>query len=153
MLAEGDSLSVSLTAEMTLAILGAASEIAARGILLLVKPTQLIGIGGFGETANGRRIDGRNTVIPRHLPSALLTAVESGAIFRGPLNRVGGDLHLVADLGDAPSGEVVVVPLKVNGSAVAVLYADSADGAKVGPTTSLEGVIAEVGRTLEAAHA
>jgi len=152
MLAEGDSLSVSLTAEMTLAILGAASEAASRGLLLLVYPDLLSGIGGFGDNGEGGQITGQGVRIPRHLPSVLLSVVEQGEVFRGPLTQLGGDLHLMSDLGDAPSGDVVAVPLIVHGAVIAVLYADSgAHGNDVGPTTTLEGVVAEVGRTLEAA--
>ena len=152
MLAEGDSLSVSLTAEMTLAILGAASEVAKRGVLLLVEGTQFSGIGGFGETSNGRRIDGQSTLIPRHLPSLVLSAVEHGATVRRPLPGVGGDLHLIVDLGDPPSGDVVAVPLMVQDNAVAVMYVDGAASGEVGSTATLEEVMAEVGRTLEAAR-
>jgi len=152
MLAEGDSLSVSLTAEMTLAILGAASEVATRGVLLLVYPELFSGIGGFGDGADGRRITGQGIRIPRHLPSVLLSVAEGGQVYRGPLSQLGGNLNLVAHLGDSPSDEVVVVPLVVRGQVVAVLYADAgADGGAVGSTRTLEGVVAEVGRTLETA--
>ncbi len=152
MLAEGDSLSVSLTAEMTLAILGAASEVASRGLLVLVYPDVFSGIGGFGDAGEGRQITGQGIRIPRHLPSVLLSVAEGRQAYRGPLSMLGGNLNLVADLGDSPSGDVVVVPLIVRGAAVAVLYADAgADGGGVGATTTLEGVVAEVGRSLESA--
>ncbi len=152
MLAEGESMSVSLTAEMTLAILGAASEVAARGLLLFVYRDLFSGIGGFGEGGDGRQITGQGIRIPRHLPSVLLSVAEGGRVFRGPLTQLGGDLHLASDLGGLPSGDVVAVPLIVHGAVVAVLYADSgAHGDGVAPTTTLEGVVAEVGRTLEVA--
>jgi len=149
---EGASLSVSLTAEMTLAILGTASEVANRGVLLLVYPGYLSGIGGFGEGSDGQQLTGQEIRVPRHLKSVFNPVVESGEVFRGRLESSNGNSHFVDELGGASQGDVVIVPLMVSDQVVAILYADGGIGGEpMEDTTLLESVIAGIGRTLATA--
>ena len=92
--------------------------------------------------------------MPRHLRSVFNLALDRRAAFRGPLDDAVGNRNLLETLGGAPPEEVVVVPLLVDGLVVAVLYADAgADGGSLGNTSTLEGVVAEIGRTLSAERA
>jgi hypothetical protein len=147
---EGADLSISLTAEMTLAILGAASEVAGRAVLLLVYPGYLSGIGGFGETSEGGQVNSQEIRVPRHLPSVFNTVADTAQVMRGPLDSADGNAHFLDELGGRSDGDAVVIPLTVSNTVVAVLYADGGlDGGKLDATSILEGVVAGIGRSLE----
>jgi hypothetical protein len=148
---EADSQSVSLTAEMTLAMLGAASEVAERALLLLVYPNYLSGAGGFGQGRDGVQLTGQQLQIDRSQGSAFSRVIDRRNSYRGPLDDVEGHRQLVEALGGVPEGGVIVVPLTVGGQVVAVLYADG--GADVGTMEGLklvEATVAEVSALLEA---
>jgi hypothetical protein len=147
---EGAELSVSFTAEMTLAILGAASDVAERAVLLLVYPGYLSGIGGFGEMRDGAQITGQEIRVPRHLESVFNDVVRSRKTYRGALEMVDGNAHFVDEMGGPSASEVVVIPLTVAGTVEAILFADGGiQGRTLDSTSVLEGVVAGIGRSLE----
>jgi hypothetical protein len=144
--------SVTVTAEMTLGILGAAGQVAERGILFLASPDGLNGIGGFGLGRGGRPLSGRRLRLPRSGASILSRALEIGSACRGPLEEGAGTEALVEELGGAPERDVVAVPLVLEGATVAVLYMDGGSAnERVGDPAAVEAAMAEVATALEAA--
>jgi hypothetical protein len=152
MLREMDQLSVSLTAEMTMAILQAAAEIAPRALLLLAYPDYLGGIGGFGTSTDGRPVAGRQLRIPLARGSVFARVVASGQPHRGLLELADAEA-LEGPLGHLPAREVLLVPLAVQDLVVAVLYADGGPkGETIGEITVLRAMMDKVGTALAAEH-
>jgi hypothetical protein len=150
LLEEMDGLSLALTAEMTLSLLGAAGEIAERALLLSVSPLDLSGIGGFGSGRDGAQLNGRSLRIPRDRRSLFTQVIEDGATYRGPLEDRDGNQELIEELGGVPSGEVIAVPLVVRDQVLAVLYADGGPGgSEVGSAQHIEGTMEYLATTLE----
>jgi hypothetical protein len=152
MLREMDRLSVSLTAEMTMAILQSAAEIAPRALLLLAYPDYLGGVGGFGRSTDGRPVAGRQLRLPLHKGSVFARVVDRGEVYRGLLEL--SDAEALEDpLGHLPAGEVLLVPMAVRGGVVAVLYADGGPkGESIGEVRTLQSVMGKVAAALAEDH-
>jgi len=144
--------SFSLTAEMTLAILGSAGEVVDRAVLFLVHPRHLGVVGGFGLDSDGRRPSGNKLRISRAHRSIFTDVIEVRETFRGPVEEIEGNVDLLKELGDNHPTEAVAVPLIVNDEVVAVVYGDGGDdGAPIGAVVSLEATLGEIGTAIEAA--
>jgi hypothetical protein len=147
---EADSNSVSLTAEMTLAMLGSASEVAERALLFLVYPDHLSGAGGFGEGRAQLQLTGQQLRISRSPGSVFAQVIRDREPFRGSLDDPDAHRQLCVELGGVPDGEIMVVPLSVRGQVVAVLYADGGPGASaIGGLNVVEATVAQVADILE----
>lgn len=150
MLQEMNQLSVSLTAEMTMAILRAAADIAPRALLLLVSSDHLAGIGGFGSAADGRPVAGRMLRISHGRGSLFGRVASRGEPYRGRLEIADAEA-LEGPLGHLPAGEVLLVPLVVDGVVVALLYADGGPkGETIGDVGSLRAAMERVAQALAA---
>jgi hypothetical protein len=148
---EADSHSVSLTAEMTLAMLGSASEVAERAVLFLVYPDYLSGAGGFGQGRDGAQLTGQQLRIPHERGSVFSTVIREQGPYRGPLEDEQAHAQLFAELGGAPSGEVMVVPLIHQRQVLGLLYVDGGpDGTAMGSLNVVEATVAQVADMLEA---
>jgi len=150
LLGEMDGLSVALTAEMTLSVLGAAAEVAERALLFSVSPLYLSGIGGFGAGRDGTQLTGRKLQVVRDRRSVFTDVIDGRTTYRGSLQDVDGNRQLIEELGGIPDGDVIAVPLTVGDGVVAVLYADGGPGgAEVGPAETVEGTMRHVADTLD----
>ena len=144
---------VSLTAEMTLAILGAAGEAAERGILFLVYPRYLSAIGGFGSFGDGGQISGRSLRLSRAHRSMFTDLLEDGSSYRGPIEEIEGNSDLLEQFDGEPPDEAVAVPLNVGGRVVAVLYCDGGGESKpMGSIGPIESTMAEVAMAITASQ-
>jgi hypothetical protein len=147
---EMQSMAIALTAEMTLAILGSASEAAERALLFLVNPGFLNGIGGFGVDADERPMTGCNLKIPRGLQSAFTRVVEAGVLYRGRLEDTDGNRPLIEALGGTPPNDVIAAPLLLEDRVVAVLYADGGpEGRELRSLDPIGHAMSAVSRALE----
>jgi len=147
---EADSNSVSLTAEMTLAMLGSASEVADRALLFLVYPEHLSGAGGFGEGRDRLQLTGQQMRIPRTPGSVFSRVIKDRNSYCGRLEGTEAHRQLFAELGGAPRGEVIAVPLAVKDEVVGVLYADGGPkGVSIGGLNVVEATVAQVADILE----
>jgi hypothetical protein len=145
--------SVSLTAEMTLAILGSAGEAAERAILFLVYPRYLSAVGGFGSFGNGGQISGRSLRISRAHRSMFTDLLEDGSSYRGPIEETEGNLDLLEQFDGEPPDEAVAVPLTVDDRVVAVLYCDGGSESKpMGSIGPIESTMAEVAMAVAASQ-
>jgi len=145
--------SVSLTAEMTLAILGAAGDVAERGILFLVYPRYLSAIGGFGSFSDGGQISGRTLRISRAHRSFFTDLLDEGSSYRGPVEVIEGNGDLLKKFGGEPPDEAAAVALNVGGRVVAVLYCDGGSESKpIGSIEPIEVTMAEVAMAIKASQ-
>jgi hypothetical protein len=143
--------SFSLTAEMTLAILGSAGEVVDRAVLFLVHPRHLGVVGGFGLDSDGRRPSGNKLRISRAHRSIFTDVIEVRETFRGPVEEIEGNVDLLKELGDNHPTEAIAIPLIVNDEVVAVVYGDGGEeGSPIGRVESLEATLGEVGMASEA---
>jgi hypothetical protein len=150
LLEEMDGLSVALTAEMTLSVLGAAGDVAERALLLSVSPLHLSGIGGFGPGRDGTQLTGRDLRIARDRRSIFTEVLSNRSTYRGPLDDGDGNGQLIEELGGPPRGEVLAVPLIVKDEVVALLYADGGPGgSELGSAEAIEGTMGLLASTLE----
>jgi hypothetical protein len=144
--------SPSVTAEATLRLMRYAAQILGRGVLFVVRPDELRGMGQFGVQVAGHSPSDRvrETVVPLGEPSVLRDVVEKREIYRGPLEDSRWNRHLVHRLGGQEPTEVVVIPMIVGGSVAVLFYGDNVpDYRLIGPVDTLEFMIAEAGMAME----
>jgi hypothetical protein len=148
-------MSPSVTAEVTLLILRYAAQVVSRGVLFAVREGSAQGIGQFGlrfpaESADERV---RSLEIPLDGSSILSLVADSGQTFLGRVPESAWNSHLIERLGGSNSSEVVVVPLVVDGTVVALLYGDNLPHASaVGTVDGLEILMHEIGLGVEKAR-
>jgi len=123
----------SFEAEISLMIMRYASELAARGILFMVKDAKLCGLGQFGlnHSTDGKSADEmvRELCLPLEADGVFARVVRTGEPFIGAmpdtywfaelLSRVGGFGHELT---------LFVLPLTCNESSVYVIYGDNYPG-------------------------
>ena len=123
----------SFEAEISLMIMRYASELAARGILFMIKDAKLCGLGqfGFNHDKDGKSADEmvRELCLPLEADGVFARVVRTGEPFIGAmpdtywfaelLSRVGGFGHEL---------KLFVLPLTCNESSVYVIYGDNYPG-------------------------
>ena len=142
----------SFTAEVTLRLMRYAAQMLSRGVLFVVRPDELRGMGQFGVVVPGQAASEqvRETVVPLGEPSVLRDVVEKREAYRGPLEDTRWNRHLVHRLGGQEPSEVVVVPMIVSGAVRAIFYGDNLpEDRPIGPVDTLEFMIAEAGQAME----
>jgi hypothetical protein len=126
-----------------------------RGVLFAVRGDDFVGIGQFGlhfpDASADERV--RSLRIPRHEPTVLAAASDSGTTFQGQPAATRWNRILNQHLGGGEPHDVVVVPLLVDGAVVAVLHGDNLPGSHVvGAVDGLEILMHEVGLAVERAR-
>lgn len=123
----------SYEAEVSLAIMRYASEVATRGILFVVKEFELCGQGQFGLGASAP--DGaadrfvRSLRIPLDVDSLFSRVVRSGLPFVGPMPRDYWNMEILAKLGGLDHDlALFALPLLCNDRTVFVIYGDNYPG-------------------------
>jgi hypothetical protein len=123
----------SYEAEVSLAIMRYASEVATRGILFVVKEYELCGQGQFGLSEHA--IDGaadrfvRSLRIPLDVDSLFSRVVRSGLPFVGPMPRDYWNMEILAKLGGLDHDlSLFALPLVCNDQTVFVVYGDNYPG-------------------------
>ncbi|MEK6301091.1 MAG: DUF4388 domain-containing protein [Acidobacteriota bacterium] len=123
----------SYEAEVSLAIMRYASEVATRGILFVVKEFELCGQGQFGlgasapEGAADRFV--RSLRIPLDVDSLFSRVVRSGLPFVGPMPRDYWNMEILAKLGGLDHDlALFALPLCCNDRTVYVVYGDNYPG-------------------------
>ena len=130
----------SYEAEVSLAIMRYASEVATRGILFVVREFELCGQGQFGlgasapEGAADRFV--RSLKIPLDVDSLFSRVVRSGLPFVGPMPRDYWNMEILAKLGGLDHDlALFALPLACNDRTVYVVYGDNYPGG-----TDLKGI-------------
>ena len=143
---------VTFTGEITLMLLRYTAELVNRSVLFGVRDDSFVGIGQFGIEIDGvsadRRI--REIQIPVDEPSILKDVAESREPYRGRLDKNTWNNYLIRQLGGMAPRDVVVVPIIVEGRAVAIIYGDNLpEDTPIGPTEGLELLMIQAGLLIE----
>jgi hypothetical protein len=150
----GDAAIPAFTAETTLRLMRQAAQVLKRGVLFLVRPDEVRGMGQFGMSLPERFAAQvvRDTAIPLHERSVFRDVVEGRLTWRGALEPTPWNRHLLDRLGGLTPAEAVVMPMVVGGVARVVFYGDNLpEPRKVGPLDALEYVVTETARAMERA--
>jgi Domain of unknown function (DUF4388) len=145
----------SYEAEVSLAIMRYASEVATRGILFVVKEFELCGQGQFGLSSNAP--DGaadrfvRSLRIPLDVDSLFSRVVRSGLPFVGPMPRDYWNMEILAKLGGHDHDlALFALPLVCNDRTVFVVYGDNyPGGSHLGGISELEALTSQASLVLE----
>lgn len=144
----------SLGGGIILLILRFASELMNRAMILLVKETEIAGLGQFGFGLAGGSADARvrSIRIPKDAPNLFSEALQSMAPYKAVPQGRKLDSYLFEQLGGGRPEEVFVGPLISEGRVVAVLYGDNLpDRTKIGDTEALEIFLSQAGLAMEKA--
>lgn len=144
--------SPAFAAETVLKLMRYAAQILNRGVLFLVQPGEVQGIGAFGINLPGRVAaeQVRETIIPLREPSVFRVVIGRRRTYLGPLEPTRWNLHLVERLGGQQPEQVVAVPMVARGVVKLILYGDNLpEGREIGPIDALEFQVAEAARALE----
>ena len=147
-----DAVVPAFTAETTLHLMRQAAQILKRGILFLVRPEEVRGMGQFGLELPERFAAQivRDTVIPLREPSIFRDVVEGRLTWRGALEPTPWNRHLLDRLGGLTPAEAVVMPMVVGGVVRVVLYGDNLPELRpVGSIDALESVVTEAALAME----
>lgn len=142
------------TAEVTLLILRYASEVVNRAVLFMVKKDEVRGLGQFGIELKGKSADQvvRNIKIPLDKPSLFLTVIETRRSYLGPFESNECNSYLATELGGALPGQVLAIPLIVDGKIALVVYGDNLPEKKtISGMDTLEIFMNQAGMALEKA--
>lgn len=145
----------SYEAEVSLAIMRYASEVATRGILFVVKEYELCGQGQFGLSSNAPdgAADGfvRSLRIPLDVDSLFSRVVRSGLPFVGPMPRDYWNMEILAKLGGLDHDlALFALPLVCNDRTVFVVYGDNyPGGSDLGGISELEALASQASLVLE----
>ena len=144
--------SPSFGGEITLWLLRHASSFVRRCVLFSASKDGVRGMAqiGLGSDASGVGERLRALKVPANEPSVFQRVIAERAAFSGALEHGVWNDRLAAELGGGFPAEVVVVPMVVNGSVVAVLYGDNLpSGEPIAATDGLEVVMLEAGLAME----
>lgn len=123
----------SFEAEVSLAIMRYASEVATRGILFAVKDFELCGLGQFGLTSTLPDATPDRFVRALHIPldvdSLFSRVVRTGSPFVGPMPRDYWNMEILSKLGDVGSNSwLFALPLICDDKATFIVYGDNYPG-------------------------
>ena len=137
--------------EITLWLLRYAGTVVRRRVLFSISKEGIRGMGQAGlDGVEGASDRLRRVRIPVDESSVFKRVVEVRTSYVGALSEETWDRHLVEQLGGVIPSEVAVVPMVVNGKAVALLYGDNLpDGGRIGPIDGLELLMLEAGLAME----
>ncbi len=144
----------SLGGGIILLILRFASELMNRAVILLVKDSEIVGLGQFGIDLDGDSADVRvrNTRIIKDEDHVFTEALQSFAPCRKAPRKTDWNDYFFGQLGGKVPAEVFVGPLISEGRVVAVLYGDNLPDEKpIGDTESLEIFLSQAGLAMEKA--
>ncbi len=112
--------------EVSLALLGFASEMFERTLTFVVRKSELVAERGIG--INGRKSEGASPplkfTVPLEKPSRLREVVGSGSCFFGELNDEVVQEYVFQQIGAPLSPEVLLLPMQSRGRTITVTYAD-----------------------------
>ncbi len=140
------------TSEITLLILRFASDMYQRGVLFMVGPHEMAGLGQFGLEIERADEKIRETVLETDKSSFLKGIIDSKHSYVGELKKDDGTEFLIKVFGGKWPSEVAFFPIIAEGRVVALLYGDNlATGEPFAEAEGLEIFISQAGLALEKA--
>jgi hypothetical protein len=137
--------------EITVWLLRHAAGIMKRCILFSYSRDWIRGMGQVGlDSEGGGAGEISNVRVPANETSVFTRVVETRGSYQGELPRGPWNEYLAIQLGGMTPPEVVVIPMIVNGSVVALLYGDNLPaGNPIGPIDAVEVLMLEAGLAME----
>jgi hypothetical protein len=139
------------TSEITLLILRFASDIFQRGVLFMVAPEEMAGLGQFGLDIERADEKIREITLPVGESPFLQRVLQEGRPYKGPLQKDKITEFMLRELGGGWPAEVALFPVMAEGKTVALLYCDNISGEPMPTTEGLEIFISQAGLALEKA--
>ncbi len=140
------------TSEITLLILRFASDMYQRGVLFMVGPHEMAGLGQFGLEIEKADEKIRETVLETDKSFFLKEIIDGKQPYSGELKKDDGTEFLIKGFGGKWPSEVAFFPIIAEGRVVALLYGDNlATGEPFAETEGLEIFISQAGLALEKA--
>jgi hypothetical protein len=145
--------SPSFTGEVSLRLLGYATQVVERGVLFVTRSELARGMGQFGiQLDGGGSADARVRALelPLDEPSVLAEVVGRREPYQGALADTPVNRRLAGELGGGGPNEVIAVPMAVSGGVALVLYGDNLpSGRPIGRIHGLEQLIVQAGLARE----
>lgn len=145
--------SPSFTGEVSLRLLGYATQVVERGVLFVTRSELARGMGQFGiELDGGGSADARVRALelPMGEPSVLSEVVGRREPYQGELADTPVNRRLAGELGGGWPDEVIAVPMAVSGGVALVLYGDNLpSGRPIGRIHGLELLMVQAGLAME----
>ena len=115
------------TQSVSLKIMEFVAERLDRGVLFLVKPHELQGLGAFGNMSDGDAIGplASNLKLPLEPGSLFRRAIDQRATLLCELGEAAAEKELYARIGRPTPGDALLLPLISVGNVVALVYADN----------------------------
>ena len=115
---------------MALALLQFVAGICERSVTLIVRETELIAEKGIGVTADTSRgaTPALGFRIPLAQPSLFCRVLEAGRVYYGTTDDAVAREHLFAAIGAPYRAAGLLLPLKLRGKTIALIYGDFGDG-------------------------
>ena len=129
-------------------ILRLSAEYLDRGALFIATDDAFTGLGGYGVTGGGERMDERIRAlrIARSEPSILSDVASSRELHRGKIRRTDANVQLIEAMGNLLPTEVVALPIMHNERCIGILYGDNAEHrAPIDSMTGLEIFLSQAG--------
>jgi hypothetical protein len=140
------------TSEITLLILRFASDMYERGVLFMVGPQEIAGLGQFGLDIDRADETIRETVLGVSKSGFIKEIIGTMRTYKGSLEKDEGTEFLIKVFGGKWPREVVFFPIIAEGRVVALLYADNlSTGEPFSESEGLEIFISQAGMALEKA--
>jgi DNA-binding NarL/FixJ family response regulator len=141
--------------DISIIILQFVAELLNRGILFLVRKTDLLGLGSFGVTSQGDTIstEAMRIRIPLDAKSVFSDVVTEGVVYHGTAEDPIVTEYLHNHIGAPASKEFLLLPLKTENKTIALVYCDFGEkpdspGLK---TDALEILASQAGMAMEIA--
>lgn len=134
--------------QVSATILRLSAEYLDRGVLVMARGEEFVGLGGFGVTGGGETMDARarKLRLARTEPSILADVVASNGPHRGKMRRTAANVELIDALGGLLPTEVVALPIMHANRAIGILYGDNAEHrAPIDSMTGLEIFLSQAG--------
>jgi hypothetical protein len=115
---------------VALALLHFVAGICKRSVTLIVRETELIAEKGIGVTADTSReaTTALGFRIPLAQPSLFRRVLKTGRIYYGTTEDPVAKEHLFAEIGAPYRAAGLLLPLKLRGKTIALIYGDFGDG-------------------------
>ncbi|MCP4602028.1 MAG: DUF4388 domain-containing protein [Proteobacteria bacterium] len=140
--------------DISLIVLQYIAEYMGRGIIFLVRKTDILGLGSFGMDNKGDTISlaAMRLRIPLTKPSIFADVIKKGIVFQGESDDALLQKYLFDRIGVPSSNEVLLLPLKTENKTRALVYCDFGKH-EAGPvkTDALEILASQAGMAMEVA--
>ena len=141
--------------DISIIMLQFVAELLQRGIMFLVRKTDLLGLGSFGVSSHGGTLStaAMRIRIPLDAESNLVKVVNEGVVYRGAAEEPLLKKYLYSHIGAPASPEYLLLPLKTENKTIALVYGDF--GQKLASATikteALEILASQAGMAMEVA--